>query len=141
MSSTKAAMVVVGWLVVLTVWTASLTISQVKRSLEDREPPGLSTQWENDGIRVMGRDGRCLVTHLENVENGSMARLPEPVWVVESGGVLISKTNLAKLEWKLPAAGPFEDVFALTIQLPPKAGRRVEALYQNAVRARFVERK
>jgi hypothetical protein len=140
MSSRKAAMVVVGWLVVLTLWTVSLTIWQVKRSSEDREPPGLSTRWENDGIRIMGRDGRRLVTHLENVENGSIARLPEPVWVIESGGVLISKTNLAKLEWKRPA-GPFEDVFALTIQLPPMAGRRVEALYQNAVRARFVERK
>jgi len=135
----KAAIVVVGWLVVLTLWTVSLTMWQAKRSLEDREPPDLFTRWEEDGLRVMGRDGRCLVTHLENVENGGIARLPEPVWVVESGGVVISKRNLAKLEWKTPAAS-FEDVFAFTNQLPPNAGSKVVVLYQNAVHGRFMER-
>lgn len=139
MSGMKAAVVAVSCLVALTLWTAGLTLWQLKEAAHNWEPAGLFTSWEAHGLRVMGSDGRWMVTHLENVENRSIAKLPEPVWVVESGGVLLSMENLAKLEWKLPA-GPADDVFTLSKLPPPTEGTKIAALYFKAGRTKFVER-
>jgi hypothetical protein len=134
----KAAVVVVSWLVVLTVWTGVLTLWQLKVDLQ-QSGPGLFARWESQGLRVAGVDGRWMVTHLENLENRSIAKLPEPVWVVESGGVLLTPTDLAKLKWEVPA-GPFDDVFTSTIQPAPGAGAKIEALYFEASRGKFMQR-
>lgn len=140
MSSMKAAVVAVSWLCLLTVWTAGLTLWQLKRDLQHWEPPGLFAEWEVHGFRMFGPDGRWMVTHLENKENGSIAKLPEAVWVVESGGVLFRMTDLEKLEWKLPA-GPADEVFAQTKQAPPREGAKIEALYFKASRGKFREKR
>lgn len=129
-------MVAVSWLCLLTIWTAGLTVWQLARDSGRSEPPGLFARWEEHGLRVMGSDGRWMVTHLENVENGSIAKLPEPVWVVESGGVAFSVANLEELEWRVPV-GPHDDVFQQTKQVPPREGAKIQALYFKASRGEF----
>jgi hypothetical protein len=63
--------------------------------------------------------------------------LPEPIFVVESGGISISASNLAKLAWKLPAQ-PFDNPFSLQTVPPPSTNIPVQALYIPMARAKFV---
>jgi hypothetical protein len=94
---------------------------------------------EVGGAWVAGVDGRWMVTHLENLENGSIAKLPEPIWVVESGGVLFTSADLANLEWKVPPES-VDDVFALSKKPPPIAGAKIQVLYFKASRGKFMKR-
>ena len=140
MTSRNAAVVAVSWLCLLTIWTAGLTLWLLKKDLEKWEP-GLFLWWEAQGLRVAGVDGRWMVTHLENLENRSIAKLPEPLWVVESGGVVFSVASLEKLEWRVPV-DPYKDVFQQTEkQAPPREGAKISALYFKASRGEFKERR
>ena len=129
---------VVIWLLGITGWLISLSMLAMSES--PLNPPALSTRWESNGLRIMGADGRWLLTHLENASEGTFARLPEPVWLVESGGVWIAATNLAKLNWT-SRADPFKD--ALTTRngaTAPGASAEIRALYVIMEKSNFLSR-
>src|SRR5688500_1659691 len=104
-----AARVVVVWLSLLTVGLGFFA----ERWLLKEPEPELFARWEGVALEVLGRDGGWMIPHLEIVSEGTIARLPEPVWVVESGGVLFTAANLAQLKWMHPARG-YDEVFSLT---------------------------
>ena len=126
-----AARVVVVWLSLLTVVLGFFGVRWVLTAPE----PKLFPEWNGDALQVLGRDGRWMITHLENVADGTIARLPEPVWVVESGGVRFTAANLAQLKWVRPAVG-YDEVFSSTIGAAPKTGTQMQVLYFKTERAR-----
>src|ERR1051325_7339055 len=62
----------------------------------------LYTRWQGDRLQIAGSDGRWLVTHLENVTDHTITKLLEPIFVVESGGISFTLSNLAALKWTNP---------------------------------------
>lgn len=125
-----AGTVVVVWLILLTICVGLLGIGELVKIPE----PKLFAHWQGESLVVWGRDDRYLITHLENLENRTIARLPEPVWVVESGGVTFSVTNLAQLRWVEPAQYN-QDVFNLTSSAAPRVGAEMRVLYFIAEKA------
>jgi hypothetical protein len=101
------------------------------------ERQDLLTQWHGDRLVVGGSDGRWLVTHLENLTNHTIARLPEPIFIVESGGISFTISNLATLKWTIPAQ-PFDNPFVLETVPPPSTNMSMQALYIPVSRAKFV---
>ncbi|HEX7859425.1 MAG TPA: hypothetical protein VF773_03805 [Verrucomicrobiae bacterium] len=126
-----AARVVVVWLSLLTVVLGFFGVRWVLTAPE----PKLFPEWNGDALQVLGRDGRWMITHLENVADGKIARLPEPVWVVESGGVRFTASDLAQFKWVQPPDS-FGDVFSSTTGAAPKTGAEMQVLYFKAERAR-----
>jgi hypothetical protein len=122
-----AATVVIVWLSLLTVVLGFFGVRWLLKAPE----PELFAEWQGDALQVLGRDGRWMITHLENVSEGTIARLPEPVWVVESGGIRFTAANLAQLKWRLPARG-YDEVFSLTSGAAPKTGAEMQVLYFKA---------
>src|ERR1043165_2108870 len=97
----------------------------------------LYTRWQGDRLQIAGSDGRWLVTHLENVTDHTIAKLPEPIFVVESGGISFTLSNLAALKWTIPAQ-PFDNPFTLETAPPPSTNIPIQALYMPMSRAKFV---
>ena len=97
----------------------------------------LFTRWRGGGLEIAGSDGRWLVTHLENLDDHTIAKLPEPIFVVESGGISLSASNLGKLIWTVPA-GPFDNAFSLQTAPPPSTNSAIQALYVPMARSRAV---
>ncbi|HUS34939.1 MAG TPA: hypothetical protein VM680_06265 [Verrucomicrobiae bacterium] len=97
----------------------------------------LLTRWHGGNLEIAGSDGRWLVTHLENLSNHTIAKLPDPIFVVESGGISLSPSNLAKLTWTIPA-GPFENPLVLETVPPPSTNSPIHALYIPMSRSKFV---
>lgn len=128
------------WNFITALWLLGLTIAFVAAVViasNDEPEPMLYTRWQGDLLIIAPpRDGEWVVTHLNDVAKQTVARLPEPVWVVESGGISISVTNLANLRWELPARA-FEDVFNLTNAPAPTTNSEIRALYYKSERSRF----
>lgn len=103
-----------------------------------RERNDLFTRWNDDRLQIAGSDGRWLVTHLENLTNQSIAKLPEPLFVVESGGISLTLSNLAQLTWNVPA-GPFDNPFTLKTAASPSPNIPIQALYIPVSRAKYVQ--
>jgi hypothetical protein len=86
----------------------------------------LAVKWQPDGeIRFYSvSDGPFVITHL--VKHGSdeggkaVARLPQPLAIVDSAGATLSKNNVAKLAWV--------NIYGQLVT-SPKAGAEIKALY------------
>jgi hypothetical protein len=135
------------WLAILTVWVAATTgvmiITAVLNShYSPYDPNAMFTRWSGDRLNLGQGAGVYFITHLRNLENHSIAELPKPIVAASSGGVNISVSDLAKLNWIVPP-DTHDSAFAAatnSIVEPPQLGTPVEALYLFPAHAKFKSR-
>ena len=124
--------------VVVGVWLLGLTLA-VGVLIRPKESK-LFAVWEGDALRIAPvHDGLWLVTHLYDVSNRSVATLPKPIWIVESGGISIPSGGLAKLEWIVPGQGD-EALGRESRAGAPGVNSEIRALSTSFERSRFVRR-
>lgn len=116
------------WLAVLTTiawWPAYRSWSTLKETVTE-----VTARWEGNSLRLSSTRSGIVITHLVSRSGGreAVARLPEPVVLLDGGGCSFGEHTLRALSWK---RGNGADA------PPPLQGSPVEGFYYRSQRIKW----
>lgn len=89
----------------------------------------VKSSWDGETLRFSSLQGRVVISHLQSYSAERLvgARLPTPLFILDSGPVTVDPTTWKALEWRDDAG---------SVQPPPPVGAPVKGLYTRLERTR-----